>query len=198
VLIRGSTADANHVWQCDTVSELSLRKRRPLLKRAGPGWVGPVHHVNVVVAREPDQKSGEPRIRRDGLEKLRPFRRTAGVGHASRDQDRVERLLRMDLVQSRPDLPEPPVSSRAGPSALEALPFAYIALIRVQPVALQALGLGNPKARQKHEVNGGKRDWVLAVPLGDARRLAKLLDRGAQATLLFRRVYARPLPSLSR
>jgi hypothetical protein len=58
--------------------------------------------------------------------------------------------------------------------------------------------LGNPKARQKHEVNGGKRDWVLAVPLGDARRLAKLLDRGAQATLLFRRVYARPLPSLSR
>jgi hypothetical protein len=61
------------------------------------------------------------------------------------------------------------------------------------------LGLGNPKARQKHEVNGGKRDWVLAVPLGDARRLAKLLDRGdAQATLLFRRVYARPLPGLSR
>jgi hypothetical protein len=109
-------------------------------------------------------------------------------------------LLRMDLVQSRPDLPEPPVSSRAGPSALdpESLLLAYIALIRVQPVALQALGLGNPKARQKHEVNGGKRDWVLAVPLGDARRLAKLLDRGAQATLLFRRVYARPLPSLSR
>jgi hypothetical protein len=100
-----------------------------------------------------------------------------------------------EWISSRPDLPEPPVSSRAGPSALEALPFA---LIRVQPVALQALGLGNPKARQKHEVNGGKRDWVLAVPLGDARRLAKLLDRGAQATLLFRRVYARPLPSLSR
>jgi hypothetical protein len=76
----------------------------------------------------------------------------------------------MDLVQSRPDFPEPPVSSRAGPSALdpESLLLAYIALIRVQPVALQALGLGNPKARQKHEVNGGKRDWVLAVPLGDA------------------------------
>jgi hypothetical protein len=46
--------------------------------------------------------------------------------------------------------------------------------------------LGNPKARQKHEVNGGKRDWVLAVPFGDARRLAKLLDLGdARATLLF-------------
>jgi hypothetical protein len=35
-------------------------------------------------------------------------------------------------------------------------------------------------------VNGGKRDWVLAVPFGDARRLAKLLDLGdARATLLF-------------
>ena len=49
-----------------------------------------------------------------------------------------------------------------------------IALIRVQPVALQALGLGNPKARQKHEAHSGERDRVHAVPLGDA-----------QATLLF-------------
>ena len=91
------------------------------------GRVGPVHHVDVVVAGKSDQKSGELRVRRQGIEKLCPFRRTAGIGQISRDQDRVERLLRVDLVQSRQGLPEPLVASRAGPSALdpEAVPLAH-------------------------------------------------------------------------
>jgi hypothetical protein len=78
-----------------------------------------------VVAWEPDQKAGELRVRREGIEKLCPFRRTAGIGQISRDQDRVERL-RVDLVQSRQGLPEPPVSSRTGPSTLDpkAVPLA--------------------------------------------------------------------------
>ena len=58
-------------------------------------------------------------MRREGIEKLCPFSRTTGIGQISRDQDRVERLLRVDLLQSRQGLPEPPVPSRAGSPALD-------------------------------------------------------------------------------
>ena len=58
--------------------------------------------------------------------------------------------------------------------------------ICVQPVALHALSLGNPKARQKHEAHGGERDRVHTVLFGDSYRLAELFDLAdAQAALFF-------------
>ena len=83
------------------------------------GRVGAIDHVDVVIAGKPDQQSGERRVRRQGVEKLRPFRRNAGIGQISRDQDRVERMRRVDLVQPRQGQPQPLVAARAGPSALD-------------------------------------------------------------------------------
>jgi hypothetical protein len=60
-----------------------------------------------------------------------------------------------------------------------------VAVIRVQPVSLQPLGLGNPKTCQKHEAHGGQRDRVLTIPFADVYRLPELSDLGdAQTALL--------------
>jgi hypothetical protein len=64
-----------------------------------PGRVCSVDHVQVVVAREAENESSDPRILRESVRELGPLRRTASVNYVSGDQDEIERITRVDRVQ---------------------------------------------------------------------------------------------------
>ena len=52
-------------------------------------------------------------------EKLRPFRRTAGIGDVARDQDMIERLLGVNFLESRQQPRKPLVAARPDASAFQ-------------------------------------------------------------------------------
>ena len=85
-----------------------------------PGRIGPVDDVDVVVAGQDEATFRELGVPPKRIEEFGPFRRTAGIGHVAADQQRVQRLGRMNLRQSREHHGQPVVAARAGAAALDA------------------------------------------------------------------------------
>jgi hypothetical protein len=83
-----------------------------LHRKIEPRRVCSVDHIQVVVAREGENETGDPRILRESAEELGPLRRTASVSNVSCDQDKIERINRVDRVQFDHCLREPFVSLR--------------------------------------------------------------------------------------
>ena len=94
-------------------------------RQVHPGRARPVHHVDVVVARQRDHKFRQLRVCGQRSEELGPLRGAAGIGQVARYQDHVQRMRCMDLLQPRQRLPQPLVATRTRPSALDAKSVAF-------------------------------------------------------------------------
>ena len=90
-----------------------------------PRRIRPIDDVDVVIARQHEYASGEPRMLCHCIEKFRPFARAARIGHVTSDEDRVERLGRIDRLESREYRPEALVATRPQPTALDSKAVAF-------------------------------------------------------------------------
>jgi hypothetical protein len=84
------------------------------------GGVRPIDDIDVVIAWQDQEPSGEPGIRFEGVEELGPFRGTAGVRHVAGDEDRIKRVLPVNVVEPRQRALEPIIATRTRPAALDA------------------------------------------------------------------------------
>jgi hypothetical protein len=81
-------------------------------RKIEPRRVCTVDHIQVVVAGQAKNETGDPRILRESAEELGPLRRTARISDVSGNQDKVEWISRVDRVQFGHSLREPFISLR--------------------------------------------------------------------------------------
>jgi hypothetical protein len=98
---------------------------RGTCRQIHPGRTRPVHHVDIVVARQRDHKFCQLRVCGERGKELGPFRGATCVSEVAGEQDHVQRVRCVDLLQPHQRLPQPLVATRTGSSAFNAEPVAF-------------------------------------------------------------------------
>ena len=84
-----------------------------LVGRLNARRIRAVDDIEVVIARNDQNALGELRMCRQSIVKLRPLRGQAGVCDISGNQDRIERMLGMNLIETRQRAHQAVIAARA-------------------------------------------------------------------------------------
>ena len=112
-------------------AQLSVRAHRKIES----GRIGAVDDIEIVIAGQHQNALRKPRIGRNGLQQLRPFRRASSICYVAGDENGVERIIRMDDIQQLKHSVQSPVSARAGSAAFDSKTVALAYDMNIRQVS---------------------------------------------------------------